>query len=564
VGGGSVVTAHDGRRIVVVGASAAGLRCACRLARLCPTWRIRVVEEREKFSYAACGIPYVLSGDIAGADELRRTMDGVLRDPHYFSAVKGIEVLAGRRAVGVAPATGALTVADAHGGVEELAWDELVLACGGRARRLAGQVEHPRVRSLHTLEDLEPLESGLRTGQIRSVTVVGAGPLGCEVAEAFRSLWGAAVTLVEQAAWPLPGVLDAEAGSIVASVLEDNGVVTRFAAPVERFEAKGEEVVVHAGGEALAADLVVVAAGVEPCTELASAAGIRLGPTGAIAVDERLATSLPHVWAVGDCVEVRHAVTGAPVHLPLGSLANRQGRVLANVLAGRDDRFPPVAGAMAVKVFDCNVGAVGLTLAAARRHGFDAAAVWVVAHDRAHYWPEAQELALQLVYDRPTGRVLGVQGVGTGEVMKRVDVATQFLARGATIEELAALEHAYAPPYAPALEPLAVAAFVACNQEEGVEAVSPLAELEGARVLDVRHEAERRGRSVTASELLSIPLEELRGYGADRLQGPLLVVCERGGRSAEAVRYLRQRGVGSRYLGGGLRWSQVGRGRGGR
>ncbi len=555
------MSAGNGRRVVVVGASAAGLKCACRLARLQPTWRITVVEEREKFSYAACGLPYVLAGDIEEADELRRTADGALRDPHYFSAVKGIEVLAGRRAVALAPAARTLTVTDGRGGAEELAWDELVLACGARARRLPGQPDHRRVRPLHTLEDLEPLQEGLRTGQIRSVAVIGAGPLGCEAAEAFRSLWGAAVTLIEAAAWPLPGMLDAEAGSLVAGVLQDAGVATRFGAAVEGLDADDAQVVVYAGGEAVAADLAVVAVGVEPRTELAEAAGIALGPTGAIAVDERLATSLPHVWAVGDCVEVRHAVTGAPVHLPLGSLANRQGRVLADLLAGRDGRFPPVAGAMAVKVFDCAVGAVGLTLAAARRHGFDAAAVWLVTHDRAHYWPEARELALQLVYERGTGRVLGLQGGGSGEVMQRIDVATQFIARGATLDELAALEHAYAPPYAPALEPLAVAAFVARNQEDGVEAVSPLAELAGERVLDVRHEAERRARGVAVPGLLEVPLEELRAQDGELGRGPLLVVCERGGRAAEAVRWLQHRGESSRYLGGGLRWPQVGRGR---
>lgn len=550
------------RRVVIVGASAAGLKCAARLARLQPGWRITVVEQRQAFSYAACGLPYVLSGDLEDGERLRRTQDGALRDPGYFAAVKGVEVLAERRAVRLDPAAKTLVVEDREGRQEVLPWDELVLACGARPRRLPGQPDHPRVRTFHTLEDVEPLQRGLATGAIRSVAVVGAGPLGCELAEAFRTLWGASVTLVEQAGWPLPGMLDAEAGAIVAGVLADNGVATRFGASVEGIEADNTRVAVALPGETVTADVAVVAVGVEPRLELVRDTGIAIGPTGAIAVSERFATSLPHVWAVGDCVEVRHAVTGAPAYLPLGSLANREGRVLANVLAGRTDLLPPVAGSMAVKVFDCQVGATGLTLAAARRHGFAAATAWVTSHDRAHYWPEARELALALVYDRESRRVLGVQCVGSGEAIKRVDVATQFVARGATLAELSHLEHAYAPPFAPALEPLAVAAFVARSQEEGIVAASPLEPLDGAEVLDVRHPEEQRAHPLQAARSVAVPLDALRQRLGELGAGPWLVVCERGGRSAEAVRLLRQHEVSATYLGGGLRWPGAGRGGG--
>jgi rhodanese-related sulfurtransferase len=309
-------------------------------------------------------------------------------------------------------------------------------------------------------------------------------------------------------------------------------------------------VLLHLDDREVMVDAVVAAVGVEPDVELARSAGVRLGGTGAIAVDARLATSQPHVWAAGDCVEVRDAASGLPVFRPFGSLANRQGRTLANVLAGRDDVFPPVAGAVATQIFDDHVAAVGCTETRARSLGLLPRSVWISAPDRAEYWPEAELMHLKLVYERGSGRVLGVQAVGRGEVVKRIDVATQFVARGATIEDLGRLEHAYAPPFAPALEPLAVAAFAALNQEDGVEGAGPQEPLDD--VLDVRLPEERGLRPSGASRCEEASLVELRN-APDRARAPGLVVCERGARAAEAARLLLDRGR-PRYLGGGLAW----------
>jgi NADPH-dependent 2,4-dienoyl-CoA reductase/sulfur reductase-like enzyme len=351
---------RDARRVVVVGASAAGLRCAARLARLQPGWSITVVERDPVFSVAACGLPYVLSGDIEAVERLRRTADGALRDEAYFRDVKGVEVRTGAEVTGLD--IGSRNVVIRSDGAEEtLAWDDLVLATGARARRLPGQPVHARVSTFHTAADLPALFGGLTGGRIGRVVVVGSGLVGCELAEAFRALWGVDVTVVEATPAPLPGMLDVELGGTVAVALARAGVILAAGAPVTAVEADERGARVSAGGRLIEADQVVVAVGVEPETGLARQAGIALGPTGAIAVDERLATSVAGVWAAGDCIEVRHAVTGAPACMPLGSLANRQGRTLANVLAGRDDRLPPVVGAVAVKVFDWNVAAVAWT-----------------------------------------------------------------------------------------------------------------------------------------------------------------------------------------------------------
>jgi NADPH-dependent 2,4-dienoyl-CoA reductase/sulfur reductase-like enzyme/rhodanese-related sulfurtransferase len=540
-----------GRRVVIVGASAAGLRCACRLARLRPDWSVTVVEQRESFSYAACGMPYVLSGDIDDADSLRRTSDGALRTPAYFADVKGVAVLAGTRAVDVDVTGRSLTAAGADGTAARLAWDELVFATGARPRRLPGQPEHPRIRSFHVLDDLEPLHADLRTGRISRVVIVGSGLVGCELGEAFRALWGVEVTLLEAATAPLPAMVDSEIGAVVAATLRRNGVDVRTETAVEAIAAGEAGVQVSGAGARFAADVAIVAVGVEPDVELARMAGAALGPTGAIAVDDRLATSVPHVWAVGDCIEVRRLPDGHPVHLPFGSLANHQGRTLANVLGGGGDRFGGAVGAAAVKVFELNVAATGLTRRAAQAHGTAARSVWLTAYDRAHYWPERQEIVIHLVYEAGSRRVLGVQAVSEGEVAKRIDVATQFIRRGASIDELAKLEHAYAPPFAPAVDPLAQAACAAQNQEDGVEARRPDEALAAVRVLDVRHADERGERPLAAAA--ATPLEELRAALPTGGGGPWVTVCERGTRAAEAVRLLHAAGEEAAYLGGGAR-----------
>ncbi len=545
---------QSSKKIVIVGASAAGLRCACRIKRLQPDWSVTVVEANEVFSYGACGMPYVLSGDIEELGVLRRTPYGTDRDVDYFGSVKGVEVLAPWRATAIDPEARTLTIA---GDAEErvLEYDELVLATGASPRRLPDQPEHDRIRAFHVWDDVKPLKIGLMRGEIGEVAVIGAGLVGCEVAEAFASLWGADVTLIEAAPTPLPEILDAELGAVVARHLESQDVKVLTNSPVERFEADDEGVTVFAGSKEIRADVAVVAVGVRPQVELASEAGVSLGPTGAIRVDERQATSVAHIWAAGDCAEVRSIVSRTSAYLPLGSLANREGRVLGTVLAGGEASFGPIAGAAAVKVFDLNVASVGCTAYRLGADGLGVRTVWISTEDRAHYWPEAKLILLEMVYDPATRRVLGVQGVGEGgEVAKRIDVAAQLILREGTIEDFIDLEHAYAPPYAPALDPLTVLACAADNELDGIEAESPLMDLSSATVLDVRIDEEREERPIGAGAVVEIEIGELRERADEIPDGPLVVVCAHGTRSAEAVRFLASRGIQARYLGGGMSW----------
>ncbi len=289
---------------------------------------------------AACGLPYVLSGDVDEVDALRRTEDGSLRDEAYFSAVKGVTVLAGREVIDVDPAQPGRRACE-PAAPRSSHWDELVLATGARARKLSGQPEHARVCTLPHAGATSRGPPRARRRRDSHGWSIGGGLVGCELAEAFRSLWGCEVTLVEAAVTSLPGVVDDETAEVVARAMARHGVCVKVGCQVDAIEASDSGAGARIGTDRAEADVAVVAVGVDPAVGLAAPRGARLGATGAIAVDARLATSVPGVWAAGDCVEVRHAVTGDGRFLPLGSLANRQGRCLANVLAGRADRFPP-------------------------------------------------------------------------------------------------------------------------------------------------------------------------------------------------------------------------------
>lgn len=544
------------RRVLVVGASAAGLRCACRLARLCPGDEIRVVERRARFSWAACGMPFVLGGELPDADALRATAWGALRDAHHFAADKGVAVHARTEVVAVDPRARRATLAG-PAGQEVAAWDELVLATGARARTLGQAPGDPRVVRFHDPDDLERLASLLRDEEIRHVAVIGAGLVGCEVSEALAGAWGVEVTLLEAADRPLPAMLDPETAALVAAELERGGVRLRCDDPVRRIRRTADGIVVESETGAVTADLVIEALGVVPQAALAVSAGASLGPAGGVLVDERLATDVPGVHAVGDVVEVPHRVTGRPCHMPLGSLANRQGRTLANVLAGRDDRFGPVTGAVALRVFDLAVAAVGLTADAARREGLDVRSVCVSADDAAHYWPESARVHVAVVWEGGSRRLLGVQAAGRRDAKRIVDLASAVIAAGGTIDRLGAVEHAYCPPLAPAIDPLAVAAFCAQEVEAGrLEPVSPLAALDPATVLDVRVEAERRAHPLAAARARTPA--EMRA-DADDLPDGLVVACERGPRASEAARLLAARGRRARWLAGGLAWRRAAR-----
>lgn len=543
-------------RIVVVGANAAGLRAAARAKRLLPHSAVTVIDRGQFISYGACGMPYLVSGDIETADKLRETAYGVIRDPDFFRRAKGLEVVTRTEAERI-DREGRKVVCKSllTGEISEYPYDKLILATGAAPTVPHGiPRQSARVSTFKILEDAIALRKALQTGKIEKVGLVGAGPIGCELAEAFTAMWGAKVLLFDAAPTILPAMLDPEMARAVESVLEGEGVEIHTDCPLLGVIESEEGVTVRTPKGDFDADHVIIAIGVKPDNRLAADCGLRIGKTGGIVVDERMTTSDPDIFAAGDCVELKHLISGRPVLLPLGSLANREGRVIGSNLGGGDERFGSVVGSGAVKVFDMNVSSTGLTTRAAQEAGFDVGAAWGSFTDKSDYYPGSENLHLKLLYDRKTTKLLGLQGYSRGEVVKRVDLFASLLKHGGKLEDLLDAEFAYAPPFAPAVDPLYSIACTARNELlEGIRSLPPDADLGDRLVVDVRRAREASDRPLPEKETKHMPFEEFRVICDQVPTGKDVVcICSKGVRSSEAVRILREKGFANvKYLGGG-------------
>ena len=553
--------------IVVIGASAAGLKAACRARRLIPAATVKVIEKGRYISYSACGLPYFLSGDVDSFRELNTTAYDVVKDVNYFKAVKDVEVLTGTAAVKIDTEKKTVSCRPAANGEDfELPFDKLVISTGAEPviPDIKG-ADLPGICSFSKAEDAMELRKALQTGQIGKAAVIGAGFIGCELVEAFTAMWGAETVLFELTDQPLAKMLDADMAGIIKKEFERNEIETHFGCEIEKIEADGETLkVVTTDGEFGGFDRVIMAAGVRPSVKLAEEAGINIGKTGGIMVDERMETSIPGIFAAGDCVEVKNILTGQACHVPLGSLANRMGRAAGNSIAGKEDYFAPIIGSSCVKVFEMNTAATGLTFRSAKDAGFDPGESWGVFSERVHYYPDTELFTAKMVFDKLTRQVLGVQVIGKGEVIRRVDAVSSMIKDGSTLDEVMNFEPAYAPPYANALDPLHFLAYAGiAGLEEGIVSFNPLELQKRASesvILDVREEIEVQEMlfPYKADRLFTIPLTEIRDR-LDEIPGSeqISVVCQRGTRSSEAVRILKENGWDDvEYLGGGLGFYQ--------
>jgi len=544
-------------RIVVIGASAAGLRAASRARRLLTDASVTVIDEASFISYGACGMPYFVSGDIESADKLRHTTYGVIRDPEYFLSTKDIEVITETRVEKIERDNKKVFCKSLKSGeTSEYAYDKLVLATGSSPIILPGIPEgSERISAFKTLSQAIDIKQLLQNGKISSVGIIGAGPIGCELAEAFGSLWGAEVVLIDAAPSVLPNLLDTEMAATVEKYLNSEGIEVHANCPLDSISESDEGVIIKTGDGDFNVNFAVIAVGVKPNSKLAADCGLGIGDRGGIIVDNHMITSDPDIYAAGDCVELKHLISGKPVQIPLGSLANRQGRVVGSNLGGGDEIFNPVLGTAAVKVFDMNVAATGLTEAAAQTTGFNVGCSWGTFLDKADFYPEAENIHLKLVFDKDSTRLLGLQGYGKGDVIKRIDVFSALLKNEGKLEDVLDAEFAYAPPYSPALDPLFSLACAARNSiNEGIKALPPNSQISKDIILDVRQESETRVRPLREANVLSIPLGDLRARW-EEVPGnkPIICVCPKGLRSAEAVRILKEKGfTDTVYLGGGL------------
>ena len=418
-------------RLLVIGGVAAGLSAAARARRIDPSLEIVVLEKGADISYGACGLPYYLAGRVRRAEEL------TVHTPEYFQKERNIEVRTGARVVSISHPRREVALDNG----ERVHYDRLVIATGARPRTTGFEgAALPHVLTLHTLADAERLKAYLRDKQPKQAVVVGAGYIGLEMADALRRN-GLAVTVVEQGEHVL-GRGDAELTKAVRQRLERYRVELQLNTRLSDL----------AGHE-----LVILATGLRPNVELAAEAGVELGRTGAIRVDDRMETNLPGIYAAGDCAEAPHLVTGRPAYIPLGTTANKMGRVAGANAAGRRERFAGIVGTAIVNVFGMGVAFSGLSADQARREGFSPVSARIASHSRPGYF-DGKPITLELVADAGTRRLLGGSVWGDDGVEGRINVIATALHNRMRVEDLEQLDLAYAPPFATVWDPVLIAA----------------------------------------------------------------------------------------------------------
>ncbi|ABK19691.1 FAD-dependent oxidoreductase [Syntrophobacter fumaroxidans] len=550
----------NAKRVVVIGAVALGPKVACRLKRLHPESDVVMVDQDEYISYGGCGIPYFISGDVSDVKELMSTSYHMERTPRFFEDAKGVRVRTRTRALSIDRKAKTVRVKDLRSGLEEdLPYDRLVLATGSEPNRLSiPGVDLPEVIGVSNIASAIAVKERIAKGQVNKALIIGAGAIGCEMAEALSDLWGIETTVVEIADQVLPIVLDRGLARMVQKHMEEKGVSIRLRETVKAIRRNGGTsalTVATSQGE-IEADLVIASIGVRPKSNLAREAGLVTSPRGAVVVNRRLQTSDPDIYAGGDCIEVLHLVTGKPVFFPQGSLANRQGRVIGTNLAGGFATFNGVVGSFSIKIFDLAVASTGIPLHTALNEGFDAARALVVQADRAHFYPTQDLMYLEVIADRKTRRVLGAQGIArNGDALTgRINAIAAMLPYRPLLEDLANMEVAYSPPFASALDIVNAAANTAENILDGINRpVDPEefekcfldAQADDAVCLDVRGPANAAPFVAYFGERwLNVPQETLKQRMAEVPRDKrLFVLCNSGARSYEALRQLETAGL---------------------
>lgn len=546
-------------KVVIIGGVAAGPKTAAKIMRLMPDADVTIVEKGRLLSYAGCGLPYYISGAVREQKELMSSPAGVVRDPIFFQQVKNVHLLNQTEAIEIDRRRKQVRVKHlADNSQSVLDYDKLVLATGSEPiKPPIDGITLGNIFTLHGVSDAEGIKAALERGKARDVVIVGGGLIGIEMTEALVKK-GCRVTIVEC----LPQIfrlLDVEMSLLVENHLESNGVRVLTSTSVQKFDGTDNVKCVVTDKGTYPADMVIVAVGNQPNVMLARQAGLEIGTTGAIKVNPQMQTSDKDIFAVGDCVENIEMITQKPIYIPLGSTANKQGRVAAVNICGQKDSFGAVLGTVACKVFNYNVALTGLTEYTAKQAGFKTITVLVPAPDREHFVTGAGIIMLKLVVDANTRRLLGAQAIGSGNTDKRIDVAAAVIYGKMTIDQIAALDLCYAPPYAPVIENIITAANVARNKLDGiVEGISPQAVRQMIRdkkdfiLLDVRTPLEYRQQKIEGA--VFIPLASLRARFAELDKNrPIIAFCNYSLRGYEAAIILKHNGFKNvKFLDGGL------------
>jgi NADPH-dependent 2,4-dienoyl-CoA reductase/sulfur reductase-like enzyme/rhodanese-related sulfurtransferase len=543
-------------KVIIIGGQAAGCKTAARLARLLPDCKITIIEKNSIISFGACGLPFYAAGEVDDVLDLAKTPWGAIRDVEFFKNAKGVDVLINTEVSAIDHQTKNVTCISGEKRFQ-LNYDALVLATGSKPIQPAFSCPNSsRIGNFLKPEDAKHFRQMAQTGKVGSVAILGGGYIGVELAEAMVSLWGLETTLIERENQLLPRMLDNSISKHLLSLLQKNDVTVKLESSVSKIETNDEEnpVLFLDSGEKIEADYVFLCLGIKPESSLSETLGLEIGENGGILVDDQMQTSIPGIWAAGDCVEVKNLVSEKYDWFPLGSLANRQGRVVADSMVHRKTKFSGAVGTASVKVFDFIVASAGIKANKADQIGLKYSTVWGSFLDRPDYHPEKKNLFISMIYEPKTLRILGLQVAGAGEVTRYVDVVSALLPHNITAFDLLELEHAYTPPHSSPMSPLNnLGAMIIAQEKDDLQSISPdISQLGNDILLDVRTDDEVEDSPLN-HESIKIPQEQIRNKIQDLdAAKPIHIICRRGPRSFEAARLLKNNGFKNvDYIGGG-------------
>ncbi|MCU9533765.1 FAD-dependent oxidoreductase [Streptococcus sp. CSL10205-OR2] len=533
-------------KVIIVGGVAGGMSAATRLRRLMEDAEIIVFEKGPFVSFANCGLPYYVSGEISDRDQL------LVQTPERLQARFNLDVRPFHEVTNIDATNQTVTVK--HDGEEFVeSYDKLILSPGAKpfVPTIENLKQATNVFHLRNVPDLDKIMTHIESLHPQHAVVVGAGFIGLEMAENLTKK-GIAVTVVEKAPHVLPA-LDEEMAIFVQNALERNGVKVITSQSVIRFEEEGKNLVLE-DGQILTSDLTILSVGIQPETTLAKQAGITLGFRNGIVVDEHYETNLKNIYAVGDAIVVKHQISQEDALVSLASPANRQGRQVADVIAGLKRENKGSIGTAIVRIFDQSAAITGLSERIARNLGYDVSVVHTSGKDHASYYPGATDITLKLIFNAKTGQIYGAQGVGQKGVDKRIDILATAIKGNLTIFDLPELELTYAPPFGSAKDPVNMIGYAAINISEGLSQNIQWHELSqalenGAKLLDVRTSPEvKRGHF---KDFIHIPLDQLRSRLNELDKSKTYIVsCHSGLRSYIAERLLQQEGFNVKNLDG--------------
>ena len=543
-------------KIVVIGGVAAGPKSACHAKRLMPEAEITMIDQDDLISYGGCGIPYYIGGEVGDENALRQTSFHMVRDEYFFEEAKGLKVKTKCRAIEINRQEKHVVVENLEEQkTETVPYDKLVIATGSQPNILPiNGVDFKGVYTIGSLHSAINVHKHLSQGDVDKVVVIGGGAIGIEMAEGIEDMWGLETTIVEFLPRLLPNFIDWPFAQMLEQHLIESNVDVLTGEGVTGIEGdeEGNVTAVVTNKRKLEADMVIMAAGVRPRDQLAKDAGLLVNPKGGIVVNNRMQTSDPDIYAAGDCVQSVSYVSGKGCFAPLGSLANRQGRVVGDNLAGIPSTFNGISGSFVMKAFEVCIGSTGLSYESAKKEGFDADMVITIQSDRAHFLPNQAHMPMIMVFDKSTRKVLGVQGFGPmGDgVMARINAAAGLIAKGGTIDDFSNLEMAYAPPFSTAVDALNATANVADNLCRGrfrqtsiksfIDWINDPATQSEWVVLDVRGEGDSKGLVENFDgRWLNLPYPEMRKrYQELPKDKQLIIVCGAGTRSYEVQIFL--------------------------